>query len=138
MALLLFPRLALLPSSAIFCLFTAFVGPVRSSTDGKVSAKLQLIDAPELGFLTSDKPKPRGEVVAWTNRTSPGYYNDPVSTTKSFVEIAGERWFRTGDIGTIDEHGKVSLRTTFDLLEILRAVARCSRRPRGVHQTLPR
>lgn len=76
---------------------TTETGGLASGT--KISAKLHLIDAPEVGYLTTDRPHPRGEILAHTARTSPGYYGDPVATSSQFVEIAGERFFKTGDIG---------------------------------------
>lgn len=46
---------------------------------------LQLRDCPELGYLTSDKPYPRGEILAHTPRLSPGYFGDEAATEKSFI-----------------------------------------------------
>jgi voltage-gated potassium channel len=34
-----------------------------------------------------------------------GYWNNPEATRSTFVEIDGKRWFRTGDLGRVDEDG---------------------------------
>jgi len=34
-----------------------------------------------------------------------GYYNDPVKTAKTFVEVDGRRWVIAGDRATVDEEG---------------------------------
>lgn len=52
-----------------------------------------------MGYLTSDKPYPRGEIVARTGRMTPGYYGDPEATAERFVTVGGLQFFRTGDIG---------------------------------------
>jgi acyl-CoA synthetase (AMP-forming)/AMP-acid ligase II len=38
-----------------------------------------------------------------------GYYNDPVKTAKTFVEIDGVRWSLPGDMATIEADGSVRL-----------------------------
>ena len=38
-----------------------------------------------------------------------GYYNDPVKTARTFVEIDGRRWSLPGDMATIDADGTVHL-----------------------------
>ena len=34
-----------------------------------------------------------------------GYWNNPEATRNVFVEVDGKQWFRTGDLGRIDEDG---------------------------------
>src|SRR5690606_28431628 len=69
--------------------------------------RIQLIDCPELGYLTSDKPNPRGEIVAHTTRITPGYYGVTDDEIKDkFINIGGIRFFRTGDIGEMED-GKI-------------------------------
>ena len=41
-----------------------------------------------------------GEIIAKGPNVMMGYYNNPEANAKVFKEINGERWFRTGDIGT--------------------------------------
>lgn len=54
-----------------------------------------------MGYLTSDEPYPRGEIVARTSRTTPGYYDDEEATAERFMTIGGLAFFRTGDIGEL-------------------------------------
>ena len=37
----------------------------------------RLKDVPELGYFTSDKPYPRGELLVRTHCTVPGYFKQP-------------------------------------------------------------
>jgi len=47
-----------------------------------------------------------GEILAASPGISPGYWNLPGETAKSFiVDDEGRRWFRTGDLGYIDDDG---------------------------------
>lgn len=46
-----------------------------------------------------------GEVVISGNNVTPGYENNVEANEKSFFEVSGERWFRTGDQGTFDDDG---------------------------------
>jgi thioester reductase-like protein len=55
----------------------------------------KLVDLPELGYLSADKPFPRGELAIKNDLTIPGYYNDPVSTASKFTQ---DGYFRTGDV----------------------------------------
>ncbi len=36
-----------------------------------------------------------------------GYYNDPVKTAATFVEVDGQRWVIAGDYATVDEEGTI-------------------------------
>ena len=80
---------------------TSETGAIATNSEVSESSNLQLIDVPEMGYLTSDTPYPRGEIVAFTKRLTPGYYNDPDATKEAFIEIGERRYFRTGDIGTL-------------------------------------
>jgi len=46
-----------------------------------------------------------GEVVISGDNVTPGYENNLEANEKSFFEIDGERWFRTGDQGAFDGDG---------------------------------
>jgi fatty-acyl-CoA synthase len=46
-----------------------------------------------------------GEIVTRGPQLFQRYWNDPAATREAFVEIDGERWFRTGDLGRVDEEG---------------------------------
>ncbi|MEM1267802.1 MAG: acyl--CoA ligase [Pseudomonadota bacterium] len=50
-----------------------------------------------------------GEVVISGPNVTPGYENNDAANTKSFFEVDGQRWFRTGDQGSFDAEGYLSL-----------------------------
>lgn len=47
--------------------------------------------------------------LATTGRVPIGYYNDPVKTAETFVEIDGNRWSLPGDMATVDADGTIRL-----------------------------
>ncbi|MGB6164658.1 MAG: carboxylic acid reductase [Pseudonocardiaceae bacterium] len=55
----------------------------------------KLVDAAELGYFTTDKPHPRGELLVRTESMIPGYYQQPEATAAIFDP---EGYYRTGDI----------------------------------------
>eukprot|EP01130_Rhizamoeba_saxonica_P011249 TRINITY_DN4667_c0_g1_i1.p2 TRINITY_DN4667_c0_g1~~TRINITY_DN4667_c0_g1_i1.p2 ORF type:complete len:468 (+),score=103.99 TRINITY_DN4667_c0_g1_i1:1348-2751(+) len=67
--------------------------------------EVKLVDHPELGFTNDDKPIPRGEIYVRSRVVVPGYWNNPEKTAESFEE----GWFKTGDLCSIDEEGKVAV-----------------------------
>ncbi len=53
-------------------------------------------------------PKPigeSGEIITSGPGVFQGYWNDPEKTAAAFIEHDGKRFFRTGDLGRIDEDG---------------------------------
>ena len=46
-----------------------------------------------------------GEIVTNGPQVLLGYWNNPKGTAEAFVDIEGKRFFRTGDLGRIDEDG---------------------------------
>jgi fatty-acyl-CoA synthase len=46
-----------------------------------------------------------GEIVVAGPQVFLGYWQNPEATNDVFVEIDGQRWFRTGDLGRMDEDG---------------------------------
>lgn len=50
-------------------------------------------------------PKETGEIVISGPQVMKGYHNRPEENEKAFFELYGYRWFRTGDIGYMDEDG---------------------------------
>ncbi|XP_042891092.1 long-chain-fatty-acid--CoA ligase 4-like [Penaeus japonicus] len=64
-----------------------------------------LRDWEEGGYRTTDEPHPRGEILVGGPTVSRGYFRLPKETEESFVEMDGERWFQTGDIGEFDDTG---------------------------------
>lgn len=55
----------------------------------------KLIDAPELGYFTTDLPFPRGELLLKTLSIIPGYYKRPDLANELFDE---QGYYKTGDI----------------------------------------
>jgi acyl-CoA synthetase (AMP-forming)/AMP-acid ligase II len=50
-----------------------------------------------------------GEVVISGPNVTPGYEGNAEANAKSFFEAGGRRWFRTGDQGTFDDEGYLTL-----------------------------
>jgi long-chain acyl-CoA synthetase len=48
-----------------------------------------------------------GEIQARGPNVFPGYYKDPERTAEAFTE---DGWFRTGDLGVMDDYGRVTVR----------------------------
>jgi fatty acid CoA ligase FadD9 len=70
------------------------------------AANLILVDCPSRGYMTSDIPRPRGEILSVVSqRTTPGYYKNDAATAECIVELGGKRYWRTGDIGEKTEAG---------------------------------
>lgn len=78
---------------------------------GRVGAPLacsyiKLIDWPESGYLTTDAPMPRGEIVIGGPNVTAGYFKNEEKTREVYkVDEKGMRWFYTGDIGRAHPDG---------------------------------
>jgi long-chain acyl-CoA synthetase len=59
-----------------------------------------IADVPEMEYLSSDKPHPRGELLLRGPTIFKGYFRNEKATASSFTE---DGWFRTGDIASVDE-----------------------------------
>lgn len=69
-----------------------------------------LVDVPELGYRSSDKPNPRGELWVRGSNISPGYFIKPGSKSKiSQEDFHQGGWFATGDIGELHPDGTFSI-----------------------------
>lgn len=55
----------------------------------------RLADVPELGYFSTDKPHPRGELRVKSVGLFPGYYQQPEVTARAFDE---DGYYRTGDV----------------------------------------
>lgn len=55
----------------------------------------KLIDAPEAGYLTTDVPHPRGQLLIKSRWSVPGYYKSPEATRALYDD---DGYLRTGDI----------------------------------------
>ncbi|XP_077222394.1 long chain acyl-CoA synthetase 8-like [Tasmannia lanceolata] len=67
---------------------------------------IKLVSWGEGGYMTSDKPMPRGEIVVGGYSVTPGYFNNEEKTNEVYkVDEWGVRWFYTGDIGQFHPDG---------------------------------
>ena len=81
--------------------------PVSGHVGGpKENAKIRLKDLPEMEYLSSDKPYPRGEVCMKGPSIFSGYYKRPDKTAECFDS---EGWFLTGDVGMIYPNGSLKI-----------------------------
>lgn len=55
----------------------------------------KLVDVPELGYLGTDQPHPRGELLVKTEGLFPGYYQRPEVNAEVFD---ADGYYRTGDV----------------------------------------
>ncbi len=67
--------------------------------DGKVQRPpvidYKLVDVPELGYYTTDKPHPRGELWVKSSKFMAGYYKRPDLTAEKFT---ADGYYKTGDV----------------------------------------
>lgn len=92
-----------------------FAGAAFSEADdtmvGRVGPPLpccyiKLVSWEEGGYLTSDKPMPRGEIVVGGHSVTAGYFNNQEKTNEVYkVDEMGMRWFYSGDIGRFHPDG---------------------------------
>jgi len=74
-----------------------------------LGVQVRLEDWEEGNYKTSDRPHPRGEIVVGGPSVAKGYFKMPEETTKCFYVKDGVQWFRTGDIGEIDDDGCIKI-----------------------------
>ena len=67
-----------------------------------VSCDARVVDPETLRELPVGEP---GEIVIRGPQVFDGYWKRPEATASAFVEIGGERFFRSGDMGRVDEEG---------------------------------
>jgi long-chain acyl-CoA synthetase len=80
------------------------VGGIASDGTILPGSAVKLVDAPEMGYYTTDNP-PRGEICVKTPSMIDGYFKSPEITAEKFVE----GYFLTGDIGVMEDNSRVRI-----------------------------
>eukprot|EP01117_Protostelium_nocturnum_P011380 TRINITY_DN4128_c0_g4_i1.p1 TRINITY_DN4128_c0_g4~~TRINITY_DN4128_c0_g4_i1.p1 ORF type:complete len:1215 (+),score=400.50 TRINITY_DN4128_c0_g4_i1:165-3809(+) len=84
---------------------TTEAGSICYGTQVDPNTIYKLVDVPEMGYFTSDKPHPRGELLVKTPTMIKGYYNNEEETKNGFEE----GFFRTGDIVAETSHRNLEI-----------------------------
>lgn len=107
----------------------ATIMQLEEGTVGRVGPPVQGINIrlenwEEGNYRVTDSPRPRGEIligggqlaqlaskyVSGGGNVAAGYYRNPEKTEEEFyTDAAGRRWFRSGDIGRVEEDGTLSI-----------------------------
>lgn len=70
------------------------------------SSEMCLLSVPDMDYLVTDLPHPRGELLMRGPNVFSEYYKNPEETAKSFTS---DGWFKTGDIAKIDDQGRFTI-----------------------------
>ncbi len=83
-------------------------GDLSAGNCGAVApcAEACLMDVPEMEYLHTDRPHPRGELLLRGPSIFREYYRNEQETAKA---ILSDGWFRTGDICSVDEMGRFTV-----------------------------
>ncbi|KAI9245226.1 hypothetical protein BDA99DRAFT_447971 [Phascolomyces articulosus] len=81
------------------------------NTSGVVGApfpcsEIKLIDVPDMNYLSTDKPHPRGEICIRGHSIMREYYKVPDKTAET---IDKDGWLMTGDIGLFDSANRIQI-----------------------------
>jgi len=71
-----------------------------------VSTEACLLSVPDMEYLVTDSPNPRGELLLRSTTQFREYYKNPEETKKAITE---DGWFRTGDIAEVDSLGRFKI-----------------------------
>lgn len=67
---------------------------------------MKLVDVPDMKYLSTDLPHPRGEICIRGNGIMREFYKNPEKTAEA---IDSEGWLHTGDIGMLDDAKRLSI-----------------------------
>lgn len=83
-------------------------GDLTSGNCGGVTpnAECALVDVPDMEYMSTDKPYPRGELVIRGTTCFREYFRNDEETAKA---IDADGWFHTGDICSVDELGRFKI-----------------------------
>lgn len=83
-------------------------GDLSAGNCGAVTPTVEvcLASVPEMEYLVSDQPRPRGELLLRGNTLFSGYYKNDEETKKCMLPGG---WFRTGDIAAVDARGRFQI-----------------------------
>ena len=68
------------------------------------SKKARIVDSV---FLKPVKPGEPGELIVSSKYMVASYLNKPEETAEAFIELDGEKWYRTADVVSMDEDGNL-------------------------------
>lgn len=81
--------------------------PVAGHVGGPIECgKIRLRDVPDMNYLTTDLPYPRGEVQMKGLHITQGYYKRPDKTAEAFDD---DGWFNSGDVGMLYPNGSLKI-----------------------------
>jgi len=96
-----------LTETAGACSMTFAEDPLAGHVGGTLECtKLRLKDIPEMQYLSTDKPNPRGEVQMFGTNVTAGYYKRPDKNAEGFEK---DGWFTSGDVGVIFPNGSLKI-----------------------------
>ncbi|KNG51193.1 long-chain-fatty-acid-CoA ligase 1 [Stemphylium lycopersici] len=67
------------------------------------NSECALVDVPDMEYLSTDKPHPRGELVIRSTSQFREYFRNDEETAKA---VDADGWFHTGDVCSVDELGR--------------------------------
>jgi long-chain acyl-CoA synthetase len=81
-----------------------FDNPPKSVGRIVPSKKVRIVDPASLEGVKTGEP---GELIVSSEPMVTAYINKPEETAESFVDLDGRKWYRTGDIMSMDEAGNL-------------------------------
>jgi long-chain acyl-CoA synthetase len=70
------------------------------------NAECCLLDVPDMEYMSTDKPRPRGELLIRSTTQFREYFRNPEETQKA---VDADGWFHTGDIAEVDDMGRFKI-----------------------------